>query len=87
MRDPKLGKAALLVGRHVMTSLRSRYYLPPLVCNFSAPVPYKTRDWILVTAKIRIETHKLYANRPGPVLYATDSAPTSKPAEEVATFY
>lgn len=87
MRDPKLGKAALLVGRHVMTCCAADITYSPLVCNFSAPVPYKTRDWILVTAKIRIETHKLYANRPGPVLYATDSALTSKPAEEVATFY
>mgnify|MGYP004422704463 CR=1 FL=1 len=48
MRDPKLGKAALLVGRHVMTCCAADITYSPLVCNFSAPVPYKTRDWILV---------------------------------------
>lgn len=87
LRDPKLGKTALLVGRHVMTCCAADITYSPLVCNFTSAVPYKTRDWLIVTAKIHIEKHKLYAGRPGPVLYATDCALTSKPTEEVATFY
>lgn len=86
-RDPRLGRNALLVGRHVMTCCAADITYSPLVCNVSAPVSYKTRDWIFVTAKIHIEKHKLYGNRPGPVLYATDCAVTTKPTEEVATFY
>jgi uncharacterized membrane protein YcgQ (UPF0703/DUF1980 family) len=58
-----------------------------LVCNFSAPVSLKTRDWITVTAKISLEPHKLYGGRRGPVLYATEYAMTSAPKQEVATFY
>lgn len=87
VRDPRLGKRDLLVGRHVMTCCAADIAYSPLVCNFSAPVAYKTRDWVLVTAMIRIEKHKLYGNRPGPVLYATDCAVTTKPTDEVATFY
>ena len=56
------------------------------MCKFENAVPYKTRDWLTVTGKIKIEKNKLYG-RPGPVLYATSAAYTSKPEKEVATFY
>ncbi len=85
-RDVKLGKDAIIIGRHVMTCCVEDIAYNGLVCKFESAVPYKTRDWLTVTAKIKIEKNKLYG-RPGPVLYATTAAYTSKPEKEVATFY
>lgn len=85
-RDVKLGKDAIIIGRHVMTCCVEDIAYNGLVCKFENPVPYKTRDWLTVTAKVKIEKNKLYG-RPGPVLYATSAAYTSKPDKEVATFY
>lgn len=85
-RDIKLGKDAIIIGRHVMTCCVEDIAYSGLVCKFENAVPYKTRDWLTVTGKIKIEKNKLYG-RPGPVLYATSAAYTSKPDKEVATFY
>jgi hypothetical protein len=86
-RESKLGKNAVVIGRHIMTCCADDIAYSGLVCNFSAPVSLKTRDWITVTAKISLEPHKLYGGRRGPVLYATEYAMTSAPKQEVATFY
>ena len=85
-RDVKLGKDALIIGRHVMTCCVDDIAYQGLVCKFTSNVPYRTRDWINVEGKIKIEANKLYG-RPGPVIYATGSAYTDKPEKEVATFY
>ncbi len=86
-RDGKLGKNAAIIGRHIMTCCADDIAYSGLVCVFSAPVALKTRDWITVTAKIRLESHKLYGGRRGPVLYATGFTPAEPPKQEVATFY
>ncbi len=86
-RDNKLGKNAVILGRHIMTCCADDIAYSGLVCTFSAPVAYKTRDWITVTAKVRLETHKLYGGRRGPILYATEVTNAEPPKQEVATFY
>lgn len=85
-RDRALGRNAVVVGRHVMTCCEADIAYNGLVCNFQNDVNYKTGEWIIVTAKIKLEKHKLYGSR-GPVLYATDVALTSAPKNPVATFY
>jgi len=85
-RDLKLGKDALVIGRHVMTCCVDDIAYQGLVCKFKSNVPYNTRDWINVQGKIKIEANKLYG-RPGPVIYAETGAYTDKPEKEVATFY
>ena len=85
-RDAKLGNDSLIIGRHVMTCCVDDIAFSGLVCKFKSNVGYKTRDWINVQGKIKIEAHKLYG-RPGPVIYAETSAYTDKPEQEVATFY
>jgi uncharacterized membrane protein YcgQ (UPF0703/DUF1980 family) len=85
-RDPKLGKCSLVIGRHVMTCCADDIEYNALVCNFPSAINLKTRDWTIVTAKIKVESHKLYG-RPGPVLYAEKTEFATKPAQEVATFY
>lgn len=85
-RDRQLGKKTLVVGRHVMTCCVDDISFSGLVCNFDRDVSFQTGEWVMITAKIRIESHKLYGSE-GPVLYATDVAATSEPKSPVATFY
>lgn len=76
----------VLAGRHVMTCCADDIAYHPLVCIFSEPTNLKTRDWVTLTGKIKLEKHKLYRG-PGPVLYVTATEFAVKPAQEVATFY
>ncbi len=86
-RDGKLPKNAVIIGRHIMTCCADDIAYSGLVCTFPSPVTLKTRDWITVTAKIKLETHKLYGGRMGPILYAPTFEPAEAPRQEVATFY
>ena len=85
-RDRALGKKALVIGRHVMTCCEDDIAYQGMVCNFGKEISLSTGTWAVVTAKIKIEPHKLYGSN-GPVLYATDLALTSEPKQPVATFY
>ena len=76
----------ILVGRHVMTCCADDIAYQPLVCSFAEPTSLKTRDWVTVTGKLKVEKHKLYRGE-GPVLYVTNTEFAVVPAQEVATFY
>jgi len=76
----------ILVGRHVMTCCADDIAYHPLVCVFSEVTNLKTRDWVTLTGRIKLEKHALY-NGVGPVLYVTATEFAVKPAQEVATFY
>lgn len=85
-RDRQLGKNELVAGRHVMTCCEADIAYDGVVCVFPREVSFKTGEWVMITAKIKLEKHKLYGQA-GPVLYVTDSALTSAPQNPVATFY
>lgn len=85
-RSRELGDKALVIGRHIMTCCEDDIAFGGLVCNFDRPVSYQTGEWLVVTAKLRIERHKMYGSE-GPVLYATDVALSSEPKNTVVTFY
>ena len=85
-RDRELGKKGAVVGRHVMTCCADDIAFSGLVALFQKECPFATGEWAMITAKIRLEPHKLYG-RMGPVLYVTDYAKTSEPKQPVATFY
>ena len=78
--------AAVLAGRHVMTCCADDIAYHPLVCVFAEPTSLKTRDWVTLTGRLKVEKHKLYRGM-GPVLYVTKSEFAVPPAQEVATFY
>ncbi|MGM9680222.1 MAG: GTPase [Eubacteriales bacterium] len=84
--DPKLGKTAFAIGRHVMTCCASDISYCAMVCKYSGMLRLKTRDWVIVTAKIAIERHSIYEGN-GPVLYANEVVMTSQPEQPVSTFY
>ncbi len=85
-RDGQLNQNSAIIGRHVMTCCADDITFAGLVCKFKKAVTLNTGDWILLTAKIKIEHHPLY-NRVGPVLYAESTAFAVKPNPELATFY
>ncbi len=78
--------ANILAGRHVMTCCADDIAYHPLVCIFSEPTTLKTRDWVTLTGKLKVEKHKLYRGV-GPVLYVSATAFAAPPAKKVATFY
>ena len=84
--DSKMGNKSIIVGRHVMTCCADDITFAGLVCNFKKEVTLNTGDWILLTAKIKIENHPMYL-RKGPVLYAESTSFAVKPNPELATFY
>ena len=85
-RNPKLGNKAIVIGRHVMTCCADDITYSGVVCNFKGDVPYKTGEWLIVTAEIRVEKHPLYGGE-GPVLYAKDASLTREPRDPLAVFY
>ena len=66
--DDRLPKNAVILGRHVMTCCVDDIQYSGLVCLFKEPHKLKTRDWITVKGRIKIENNKIY-RQPGPVLY------------------
>jgi len=83
--DERMPKDCFVIGRPVMTCCADDIAFKGILgCNRAKSM--QNGDWISVTAKIKIEKHKLYQGK-GPVLYMTDYAVTSEPQEPVATFY
>ena len=85
-RDDSIGDKSALAGRHVMTCCADDIAFNPLVCIFEEKINLQTRDWAILTGKIKIEKHRLYRGL-GPVCYVTKTEFAVAPAQEVATFY
>ncbi len=85
-RDPNMPKNMILAGRHVMTCCEADTAFQPFVCIFNAQTDLKTRDWAMLTGKIKIEKNKFYRTA-GPVIYVTSCETAKPPIQIVATFY
>lgn len=85
-KDNKMSSNNFAIGRHVMTCCEDDITYAGLVAVYDGNIVIKSRDWFVITAKIKIEKNKLYRAK-GPVLYVTDIAVSNAPTEEVATFY
>jgi hypothetical protein len=85
-RDGKIPDDTFVVGRHVMTCCADDIQYCGIACDWKAAKTLKTNDWVIVTAKLSVGNHKLYRSK-GPFLTAVDVAISSKPEQEVATFY
>lgn len=84
--NPKFPKGSFVAGRHVMTCCAADITYAGLACEWSGADTLSLRDWVIVTAKIRIANHKIYG-RKGPVLTVLELTHSARPDEEVATFY
>ena len=81
-----LPKDTFIIGRHVMFCCAEDIAYRGLVCKAPKKHHLKNRDWVVITAEISNEYHKVYRGN-GPVLKLIDIAVSSKPDQEVATFY
>ncbi|MDE6274905.1 MAG: GTPase [Clostridiales bacterium] len=84
--DRRMQKGTLVVGRHIMTCCEADITYSGIVCLCKTPLPLKTRDWVRLTAQIRITYHKIYGQE-GPVLYVSGIGYADAPEQELATFY
>ena len=74
-------------GRFVMTCCVDDIQFCGIPCRYSNPRELESRSWVMVTAKITAEKHKLYKGELGPVLTAIEVVKGAAPAEpDVATF-
>ncbi len=74
-------------GRFVMTCCVDDIQFCGIPCRYRNPRSLESRSWVMVTAKITAEKHKLYKGELGPVLTAVEVSLGAAPAEpDVATF-
>jgi len=74
----------MAIGRHIMTCCADDIQYGGLICKWKRASALKARDWIIVTAKVSVEHHKLYGKE-GPVLIVTRTEYAPKPEQEVVT--
>ena len=74
-------------GRFVMTCCVDDIQFCGIPCRYDKASSLESRAWVMVTAKITAEKHKLYKGEIGPVLTALKVVTGADPAEpDVATF-
>jgi uncharacterized membrane protein YcgQ (UPF0703/DUF1980 family) len=74
-------------GRFVMTCCVEDIQFCGIPCRYGNPKELESRSWVMVTAKISAEKHRLYKGDIGPVLTAIEVVKGAEPAEpDVCTF-
>ena len=74
-------------GRFVMTCCVDEIQLCGIPCRYEKSRELESRSWVMVTAKISAEKHKLYKGEIGPVLTAIEVVKGAEPANpDVAEF-
>ena len=84
--DKKMKPGTIVVGRHIMTCCEADIAYSGLVCLHNVNLPFRTRDWVKLTAKIEVAYHPIYGQK-GPVLRASKIEYSAPPEQELATFY
>ncbi len=84
--DKSIPKNCFIVGRPLMTCCADDIRFAGLVCEWMGSTMLKSRDWVVVNARIAVREHACYG-RVGPVLTAVSVEKTNAPENEVATFY
>ncbi len=85
-RDSRLSPQDIVLGRHVMTCCADDIEYCGLACVLPGVMDLNTRDWIVVTAKVQFQKHRIYKGK-GPVLVAEKVVVCNPPEEQLATFY
>ncbi len=74
-------------GRFVMTCCVDDIQFCGIPCRYAGAKELESRSWVMVTAKISAEKHRLYKGETGPVLTAIEVTKNAAPADpDVATF-
>ena len=85
-KNDKLQKGEMVIGRKLMVCCAEDVQFKGMLCICDTAEKYKSGDWIMLTAKIKLESHRLYRQSRGPVLYANAVRKTDAPEKEVAEF-
>ncbi|MCR5716358.1 MAG: GTPase [Lachnospiraceae bacterium] len=78
-------KGYFVPGRLAMTCCAEDMTFLGYVCKWDGADTLKNRDWVKVTAQVRVEDWPDY-EEPGPVLYATKVEKAKAPKQEAITF-
>ena len=73
-------------GRFVMTCCVDDIQFCGIPCKYADAGMLQPREWVMVTATISAEKHRLYQNELGPVLTAISVKPAQPADPDVATF-
>ena len=74
-------------GRFVMTCCVDDIQFCGIPCRYGNPRELESRSWVMVTAKVSAEKHRLYKGDIGPVLTAIEVVKGAEPADpDVAEF-
>ena len=84
--DASLASGSFAVGRHIMTCCADDIAYRGVVAKGMGNLKLKTRDWVILEGVLSEEYSKLYRAR-GPVLDVIKIQKSTKPEQEVATFY
>ena len=84
--DKRLAPEGIVVGRHVMTCCADDIQYCGLACVLPQAMDLQTRDWVMITAKVQFQKHRIYKGK-GPVLVAQRVIIGEPPEEQLATFY
>lgn len=84
--DETFPPKTIVIGRHIMTCCADDISYGAFVCEYKQDISLKKRDWVQITAKIHFKKHDIYGGV-GPVFTATKIEKTTKPEQELATFY
>lgn len=85
-RDAQLGDKAFIFGRHIMTCCEDDISFSGLICKTKDITDVKSKEWLIITAKLVIAEHKVYGGE-GPILIVKEIERSVRPEQEVATFY
>lgn len=81
----KLPPNMFVIGRHIMTCCAADIVYGGLACRWSGVNALHHLDWVTITAKITVETSRIYNNGEGPVLNIISCVKAEKPEPEVVS--
>ena len=84
--DKSLPNSQFAIGRHIMTCCEADIAYRGVVAKGMGNLKLVTRDWVIIEGVINEEYSKLYQGN-GPVLTVKKIEKSTKPQQEVATFY
>lgn len=85
-KNKNLEEKEMVIGRKIMVCCADDVQYKGMLCLCDSAAKYKSGDWIILTAKIVFENHRLYRGQKGPVLYANTVRKAQSPNTEVASW-
>ena len=80
-------KSEIIVGRQIMTCCADDITYKGLLCRTDKAKEFAQGEWVMLTAVISFEKHRVYRDEKGPVLTAVSIEKTEAPAKPVADFF